>query len=195
MTLLALIRHAPTAWTREGRIQGWNDVPLDAEGRATVARWRLPPQVVGFRWVASPLCRARETAALLCQEPVLEERLKEMSWGDWEGERIQDLRVRLGTAMALNESGGLDFRPPRGESPRDLQARVRPWLAEVGGAGRDTAAVCHHGVIRAVFSLATGWDMTSKPGVNLADAAVHLFRLDRAGRPTVERLNVPLEAG
>jgi probable phosphoglycerate mutase len=194
LTPLALIRHGPTAWAEEGRIQGWTDVPLSRQGRAAVKRWRLPAALDGARWVSSPLRRAQETARLLGKEPVPEERLKEMSWGDWEGERIEDLRARLGETMALNEARGLDFRPPGGESPRDLQVRLAPWLAEVGRAGVATAAVCHNGVIRAVLSLAIGWDMSSTPDERLTDEAAHLFLVDREGRPRVERLNVRLEA-
>ena len=65
MTRLALLRHGPTGWTREHRLQGRTDIPLDDDGRAEVRRWRLPPEAATFRWRASPLRRAMETAALL----------------------------------------------------------------------------------------------------------------------------------
>ncbi len=58
--------------------------------------------------------------------------------------------------------------------------------------GRPTAAITHNGVIRAVFSLATGWDMRGKPPARLRWPAAQLFRLDRDGRPAVERLNLAL---
>jgi probable phosphoglycerate mutase len=65
-------------------------------------------------------------------------------------------------------------------------------LAEIAAAGRPTAAITHKGVIRAVLALATGWDMLGKPPHRLSWSAAHLFRLDRAGRPRVERLNLAL---
>ena len=55
MTLLAVIRHGPTVWNRERRLQGRCDIPLDAEGVAEVARWKLPPAFSSFDWTASPL--------------------------------------------------------------------------------------------------------------------------------------------
>ncbi len=192
MTLLAVIRHGPTRWNDEGRIQGTTDVPLSESGRAAVAGWRVPPELAGFRWVSSPLRRALETARLLGGAPEVAPVLAEMDHGAWEGRMVDELRAELGQEMAANEARGLDFRPPGGESPRDVQDRVLPWLAEVARAATPTLAVTHHGVLRAIHSLASGWDMTGKPPLKLARAAVHLFALDDDGRPRVERLNIPL---
>ncbi len=194
MTLLALIRHGPTAWNREKRNQGRTDIPLDTDGRATVARWRLPPDLAGARLIASPLARAVETAALLAgRPPEIEARLIEMDWGAWEGRTTEELRATLGPAMQANEDRGLDFRPDDGESPRDVQTRLRPWLAEIAARGETTVAVAHNGVIRAVTALAWNWNMLGKPPVKLRRGAAHLFDLDHAGQPTVRALNVPLE--
>jgi probable phosphoglycerate mutase len=33
--------------------------------------------------------------------------------------------------MAAAEAAGVDLRPPGGESPREVQARIRPMLAEI----------------------------------------------------------------
>lgn len=191
MTLLALIRHMPTAWNAAGRLQGSEDVPLPGDA---MPQWQLPAELDGFRWMTSPLRRAIDTARRLgIAEPIIEPRLAEMDWGLWEGETLAGLRMRLGQDMAANEAAGLDFRPPGGESPRDVQARVMPLLTEIARAGRPTAAVTHKGVIRAVLALATGWDMRDKPPHRLSWSAAHLFRLDADGRPGIARLNLPLE--
>ena len=108
-------------------------------------------------------------------------------------ETVAGLRARLGTEMAMAEAAGLDFRPPGGESPRDVQARVMSLLAEIARSGRPTAAITHKGVIRAVLALATDWDMRGKPPYRLSWSSAHLFRLDEAGWPAVMRLNLPLE--
>ena len=191
MTLLALIRHMPTPWNAAGRLQGGEDVPVDS---ATAPKWQVPPELAHFRWLTSPLRRARDTARLLgISEAVIEPRLSEMRWGKWEGETLAGLRARLGAEMAAAEAAGLDLRPPDGESPREVQARVRPLLAEIAQSGRPTAAVTHKGVIRAVLALATGWDMRDKPPHRLDWSAAHLFRLDASGEPRIARLNVALE--
>jgi broad specificity phosphatase PhoE len=193
-TSLALIRHGPTDWTHEKRLQGHTDVPLSAAGRETVLRWRLPSALSGYQWVSSPLRRAIETALLLGAGALrIEPLLKEMSYGEWEGRRLKDLRSDLGEAMAENEARGLDFRPTSGESPRELQRRLSPWLAEVAHSGRPTVAVTHHGVIRALLSLATDWDMTGRPPKKLAWEAVQFFWLYEDGKVDIDRLNVSLE--
>lgn len=194
MTQLFLVRHATTAWNRTGRIQGRTDVPLDAGGRAEAATWRLPAALRCCSWVASPLARAVETARALGApaELATDPRLAEMSWGKWEGWSLTDLRATHGAAMAANEARGLDFRPPGGESPRDVQARIASWLAEVSARGQPILAVTHAGVIRAVLALATGWQMTGKPPVRLSWSAAHGFVLSADGAPRAGRLNISL---
>lgn len=195
MTLLVLVRHGPTAWNRDRRNQGRSDIPLDDEGRAAVARWRLPPELAGARILSSPLARAVETATLLAgRPPVIEPRLVEMHWGAWEGRTTAELRAELGPAMQANEDRGLDFRPLGGESPRDVQARLQPVLVEIAARGEPTVAVAHNGVIRAIAARAWNWNMLGKPPVKLRRAVAHLFDLDMAGNPTVRALNVPLES-
>jgi broad specificity phosphatase PhoE len=191
--LLALIRHAPTAWNREGRMQGREDIPLLEESRADLARRRIPAPYAGFRALASPLRRCLDTAAALGLVVSPDARLIEMDWGDYQGQTLAALRARHGADLAANEARGLDFRPPGGESPRDVQTRVAPLLMEIAAAGRPTVAVSHRGVIRAIHAWAIGWDMTGEAPQELDVHAVHLFRLDPDGTPRLERLNLPLE--
>ena len=115
-----------------------------------------------------------------------------MHWGEWEGETLDNLRARYGDAMVENEAKGLDFRAAGGESPRDVCARIAAFFADRAHAGQDAVAVSHKGVIRAALALATGWDMTGKPPVELDWNAAHEFALDAGGaiRPTC--LNIPL---
>ena len=192
-TPLLLIRHAATTWNAEKRMQGRSDVPLSAEGRTEAANWRLPADVTGYRWFTSPLTRTRETAALLGHaEAIADPALIEMDWGQWEGQRLPDLRGRLGEEMAALEDRGLDFRPPEGESPRDLQHRLRPWL-EARAAGREpSAAVTHKGVIRALYALAVGWDMRGKPPTKLVNGTCHRFALSGDGTLTLQAANITL---
>jgi probable phosphoglycerate mutase len=191
-----LIRHGPTAWNAEGRLQGRADIPLSPEGRAAVTGWRLPPDLTGLPAFTSPLSRARETAAILLpgQHAAVEPRLTEMDYGDWEGTALASLRARLGPALAENEARGLDFTPPGGESPRAVQVRLRPLLAAWAESGGTRIAFCHKGVIRAVYAETAGWDMTGKPPHRLAWDAAHGFDLAAGGRPRIADLNRSLTA-
>lgn len=183
MIPVLLIRHGPTAWNEAGRIQGRTDIELSPEVRAEVIRWRLPAAWNEAGWLSSPLRRARQTAALLTARPVVvEPRLIEMDWGEWEGRRLDDLRAEAPAAMAANEAAGLDFRPPGGESPREVCARLEELLAALAAEPRPIVAVCHKGIIRAALALATGWDMRGKPPVRLRPGCGCSFRCLEGGR-------------
>jgi broad specificity phosphatase PhoE len=163
-------------------MQGRADLPLSPAGRAQVQRWRLPAAWAEARWLSSPLRRATETAALLTDGPVgIEPRLIEMDWGAWEGRTLADLRAEAPAAMAANEARGLDFRPDGGESPREVCTLLEALIAGLA-AEPDVVFVTHKGVIRASLSLATGWDMTARPPLRLADDTALVLHADASGR-------------
>ncbi len=194
-TPLALLRHGVSEWNQLRRMQGQTDIPLSAEGRAALTGLCLPPAVAGWTLLSSPLIRATETARLVSgREPRTDPRLMEADLGDWVGHTLAELRAADPAGMAEIEGRGLDRRPPGGESPRDVQHRLAPLLAEIAEAGRPTVAVCHKGVIRALMARATGWDMLGKPPVRLDWERLHLFSLDAAGAPSLVAANLPLAA-
>jgi probable phosphoglycerate mutase len=190
LTRLLLIRHGPTEWNEARRLQGQADPGLSPRGRAEVLSWRLPPDWKEACWLSSPLRRARETAALLTAAPVaIEPRLIEMDWGAFEGRTLADLRADDPAGMAVNEARGLDFRPPGGESPREVAERFRKLAAELSETPGPAIAVAHKGVVRAALALATGWDMTTRPPLRLAGKHARALlchprgRIEPAGPP------------
>lgn len=74
-----------------------------------------------------------------------------------------------------------------------MQARLRPWMRRLAEEGRNTAAVTHKGVIRALYAEATGWPMLGKAPDRLDWNCAHLFTLSQDGRPGVHHLNLPLD--
>jgi len=197
VTIVSLIRHGSTRWNEEGRIQGRHDIPLSERGRAQVRAWRLPVEPSGAastpRLISSPLARATETAEILFgAAPAIERSLIEMDWGAWEGSTLAELHERFGAGFERNQALGLDFRPPRGESPRDVQARVMAWLVPIAADRIPVLAVTHLGVLRAVLAAATGWDMTTKPPIRLKSDTLHRFSVSDEGVVAVVACNVAL---
>ncbi len=195
MTGILFLRHGPTDWNAEGRVQGQTDIPLNDAGRRAVRGWRLPPYAADWEWHASPLRRAVETAALLGADPArlhLDERLKEIDWGEWEGAILKELRAERGEAMRRAEARGLDMAPPNGESPRQLTERLAAWLADVAARKRDIRVVSHAGVLRGAYTLATGWDMRRAAPLERGHAWAHLYGLRPDGSLTPETLNIRL---
>ena len=101
MTPLALIRHGPTDWNEQKRLQGRADRRLSDAGRETVGRWRLPQEFHAYRWVASPLERAQETARMLGIAYDIEHAVIEMDWGAWEGHTRDDITQRRRLLLAI----------------------------------------------------------------------------------------------
>ena len=195
MTRVLLLRHGPTDWNADGRVQGQTDVPLSDAGRRSVRSWKLPRYAADWEWHASPLSRAVETAALLGIDPArlhLDDRLKEIDWGDWEGAILRKLRAEQGEAMKRIEARGLDMAPPNGESPRQLNARLAGWLADVAARDRNICAVSHAGVLRGAYTLATGWDMRRASPLERGHAWAHLYDLAGDGALKPVTLNIRL---
>jgi len=190
MTAVLLVRHAPTAWNAEGRLQGRADPPLSAAGRRALAGWRMPDEFAGAPLLTSPLERARATAGAFGAAKV-EPRLIEMDWGAWEGRRLAELREANPEGVARIEALGLDLRPPGGERPRDVQERLRALFSDLVH-GRHWVLVTHKTVQRAALALATGWDYRAEPPLTLRTGGALRLQLDAAGMPRTEVAAVSL---
>ena len=139
---LFLIRH-PRPLIGLDRCYGQLDVA--AEDPKPIAE-RLHPLLGGETPVlSSPLRRARVLAEALHPQPRFDDRLMEMSFGDWEGMLWSDIDRSLFSAWAANP---LHFVPPGGESVAALQARVVECLFCQND--ERLAIVAHAGVIRLI---------------------------------------------
>jgi probable phosphoglycerate mutase len=190
----ALMRHAPTDWNAAGRLQGTTDIPLSAAGEAAARSWRLPAPADRWKRLSSPLQRARRTAELMqpSTDVTIESRLREMSFGTWEGKSVAQLRAEGGESFAAAERLGLDFHPPGGESPRMTMNRLAAWAREIA-SGEPVVAVSHKAAIRALLALATGWDMTGRQPIKLDWRCLHFFTARADGTVTLDRPNVALQ--
>src|ERR1700755_1893717 len=90
---ILLVRHGESTGNLAGRLQGHFDAPLTDLGRAQAARAGAWLKARGLRWstaYASPLARARDTAAIIAEttgypEAILDDDLKEVAVGRLEG--------------------------------------------------------------------------------------------------------------
>jgi broad specificity phosphatase PhoE len=163
--ILYFARHGQTDWNAERRLQGQHDIPLNSLGRIQAAQSgrilrelfvREGLQAADFDYVSSPLGRARETMELmrtgLGLDPVqyrTDPRLKEMSFGRWEGHTFAELKDREAEGLAAREKDKWGFVLPGGESYAQLTVRVRDWYESIE---RDTVVAAHGGVCRALIA-------------------------------------------
>lgn len=145
---LYLVRH-PRPLIAAGVCYGQLDV--EAENPWPVAerlRKELPP---GLPVWSSPLQRCRCLAEALHPAPVLDPRLMELNFGDWEGRPWDSVPRAELDAWAADIDG---YAPPGGESPRDLQRRVLACLEEFPTGAH--LLITHAGVIRTLIATAAG---------------------------------------
>jgi len=158
-----LARHGQTAYNREGRFQGQQQIPLDEAGRGQALELAERAAPLGFRalWT-SPLLRARETAAAVAARtglvPIEDARLMETDAGHWTDRYFADVRAEaeeLFDAFAAADPG---FAFPGGESFAQQEVRVEAALADVMLGPLPALVVCHGMVIRAAMHRRIGAD-------------------------------------
>ena len=93
---LYIIRHGKTEWNKDKRLQGSVDIPLAEEGRRLAVISSAAMSTITFdRIYSSPLSRAYETACILRGDRkldiIIDERLRELSFGDAEGRCFPEL--------------------------------------------------------------------------------------------------------
>ena len=183
------IRHGETEWNAAGRLQGVQDVPLNDLGRRQAAHAgniladlfvRDGCDKSSLSFVASPLGRARSTMELVrgelklpAADYALDDRLREIGYGQWEGSTLAEMEVRDPDLFARRQTDKWTVSPPGGESYVQVQARMQDWYASVRS---DTVAVAHGGTARALM-VALGLETPlSAADLTIEQGAVYVFR-------------------
>jgi len=188
---IALFRHGPTDWNAEHRIQGHTDIPLSDEGLRKMQGLRVP--FAAARIFSSPLLRARQSAvAMGFDHPILDARLMEQNWGRWEGISLEAIAAQDGKDAFIRAGRRGQFRPPGGESIDEVMARVDDFLREAAREDGDAIAVTHMGVLRAAYTLATGWDMAAPMPAELDVSKILVLEAGADGL-SINRLNMGFE--
>jgi probable phosphoglycerate mutase len=186
---IAMFRHGPTDWNAQHRIQGHTDIPLSDEGLRKMQGLRVP--FPARRIFASPMQRTRQTAAAMgLSDPIPDVRLMEQNWGRWEGMSLQAITEQEGKDAFIRAGRRGAFRPPGGESIDEVMARVNDFLRDVGRESGDAIAVTHMGVLRAAYTLATGWDMATPMPPELDVSKILVLELGEDAKPRIHALNM-----
>lgn len=184
MTRIALLRHFPTDWNGERRLQGWTDRPLTPAARIKLAGLALPAPWDRARLIASPLVRAADTAQILARgRPVtLDPRLVEIGWGQWEGRRAEDLAADPESGYLPPPQMAWCDRPPGGESQSDAWVRLHPALLDYATDEATVLLVTHKALMRVILGLALGVAQAGRD-IEIKRGRLYPLTLDPQGMP------------
>lgn len=197
---LFLLRHGETVWNREKRWQGRGDSPLTLRGIAQAracgeALQGLLRDRAGAELHASPLFRARQTAAIVAEilglpreRQLSSPLLAECDFGAWEGLTPDDVRRRYPGAIEERSRSKWSYVLPRGESYAQVHERARQWLAELQGDGE--VVVVTHGVTSRVLR---GAYLALDPEAVLAVDVHPQDRIYRLAEGRVEAIQLSVE--
>lgn len=188
---LFFVRHGETDWNREGRLQGQQDIPLNAVGRRQAAevahhlRDLVGARAATLPWLASPMGRVVETLSIMRRTLGLpgdgwraDERLREVTFGRWEGLTWKDVRRADPAGAAARKADKWGYVPPGGESYFLMLERVRPVFEAIR---EDTIVVAHGGIARAALVLLAGMEPLAATTEDIWQGRVLVFEAGGAG--------------
>lgn len=190
MLELYFVRHGQTQYSLQNRFCGTTDAELTEVGKEMAEA--VAAGYGGLDWTAiysSPSQRARNTAAPLAarakREVIIEDGLREISYGQWEGLSHEDARANYPDEYAYWSHDTASRATPQGETAFAVAARAASTLEQIRSRHEDgrVLIVSHKATIRILVCSLLGLD-------------VRLFR-DRISQPVaaVTRFDIKKKSG
>ena len=186
-TTLDLMRHGEPVGGR--RYRGQIDDPLSEKGWAQMHA-AVGESVPWTRIVSSPLLRCRAFAETLADRHglplALDERLKEVGFGAWEGKSAAEIEQDAPGTLARFKADPIRARPQGAEPLEDFHARVAAALDDllVQHADQHVLLVGHAGVMRMALAWALQIPLEHAYRIEVATASLTRLRFD-AGRASL----------
>jgi alpha-ribazole phosphatase len=163
---LYMVRHGQTADSRENRFSGSSDPPLTMVGEAMVQAFA--EAYASLTWDAiytSPMLRARQTADPLCRltgvQATLEDGLKEIDYGEWEGLRQAEVKQRWPEAFDYWADDVASRGTPGGETAFHVAARAMRVVEAIRARHQrgNVLLVSHKATLRVITCALLGLDV------------------------------------
>ena len=189
-----MVRHGQTAASRENRFSGSSDPPLTAFGEAMAEAFARA--YASLKWEAiytSPMLRTRQTADALCRltdvQPTVEDGLKEIDYGEWEGLRQDEVKERWPEAFEHWADDVASRGTPGGETAFHVAARAMRVVEGIRSRHErgNVLLVSHKATLRVITCALLGLDVRLfRERIAQPVAAVSMFVVtNRTARLTV----------
>jgi alpha-ribazole phosphatase len=197
VTTLDLMRHGEPVGGRKYRAQSDDPLPETGWAQMHAAAGEAAPWT---RIGASPLLRCRAFAETLADSHglplALDERLKEVGFGEWEGKSAAEIEQGAPGTLARFKADPVNARPAGAEPLADFHARVAIALDDLLAqhASQHVLLVGHAGVMRMALAWALHIPLEHAYRVEVATASLTRLRFESGraslifhGSPRVDR--------
>lgn len=185
MGTITLLRHGQTDFNSAGLLQGRIDNPLNRTGFAQAVK---AAEAIGGidRVISSPLKRAIQTADAFNKEIEISDAWIELDYGEWDGKPMNSIPKEIWEEWKNDPS----FKPPNGESLKNLGQRVRSALETlVVNEDEHVLIVTHVSPIKASIAWALGASDDIGWRARLDTASFSQIKV-KARTPILTKLNV-----
>ncbi len=163
MTRLLLVRHGETDYNVQTRFQGQNDVELNDHGKqqAKALGEHLAQETIHSVF-SSDLVRAHQTTKIITarkeREVILDQRLREMDFGDWEGLTYAEIEQNYPDELTVWQDDLMSTSPPGGETLKKFSGRVNLAVKDIiqSYTDQNVLIVSHGGVLQVILCQAIG---------------------------------------
>jgi len=159
--IIYLIRHGQTIWNLQGKKQGHKDSPLTIKGieqmKNIANEIKKIPNFNDYKIISSPLGRCKQSTSIICEEIkypfencIFEEKLKEHSFGLWEGKTENEIKSEFLEEFTKRrfQENHWDYVVPMGESYKILFNRVSQVIEKY--KNQKIIFVCHEMVSKVI---------------------------------------------
>jgi len=191
-TRLILVRHGQTPWNRDSRYQGWRDTGLTRQGRREVkllAR-RMASEPLDAIY-SSDLKRACYTARKIAKYHNLRvkatDKLREISFGAWEGLTPDQIEAKWPKLYQRWRAGPANLKIPQGESVEGFAIRVSEAIDDIVAWHPDQTVLVatHGGLIRIAIMKVRGLDLNSWWETRQENGAINILEFHADGATAV----------
>jgi probable phosphoglycerate mutase len=181
-TRIVAVRHGETDWNASARIQGHQDIALNDKGRWQAERAAQSLLATGEPLGAiysSDLARAHATAQAIAaahgMDVRTDERLRERSFGEYEGRTFDEIEQQWPQETARWRTRDAAWTPPGGESLQVLGERIRAVTDALAQRhpGEQIVLVAHGGVLDMMYRIATRQGVDAPRNWALGNASIN----------------------
>ena len=185
MNKIYLVRHGSIRSNKLKIYAGWGDEELDEEG---IDQARKVGRLLSDRNIdaiyTSPIRRAIQTAEIMStflnvSKIRIEEALKEMKLGPWEGLSENEIAIKYPEEFKLWNLKPVELKLPGRETLSTVQNRAVKAVRKIlSNQNRDARAVTHVVIIRCLFLYYNNLNLNSYKKIEVPNASVFTLQLD-----------------